>query len=205
MQGTQEIINSHSTFKIECDTKYFTNEEIQLLLKYGAWLRSLMHGGIQPQTDKQRHFFNVCSLTLQPETEYEFVWIKYLQQLGKEADKIKYIQQNNSFSSRSNSKNSNLNINHIQKVVCKFHDLSLEQLLSRNKTKIIAETRQIAMYLSKEMTSHSLPEIGDSFGGRDHTTVLHAVKKITELKNNNKDLDVQIQELTRLILESGSV
>ena len=190
--------DNRSTFKIECNTDIFTDVEIKLLLKHGVWLRSLMHKDIQPQTDKQRHFLHVCDLSVQPETEYEFVWVKYLQQLGKEVDKNKYIQQQSNLS-ETRAKNLNISIELIQSIVCEHYNLSLEEMLSRNKTKTIANVRQIAMYLTKELTSHSLPEIGDAFNGRDHTTILHSVKKISELRKTNNKLDLKIKELTNII------
>ena len=72
-------------------------------------------------------------------------------------------------------------IENIQKTVAEYYKLRLSDLLSVRRNRSLARPRQIAMSLAKELTSHSLPEIGDSFGGRDHTTVLHACRKINEL------------------------
>jgi chromosomal replication initiator protein len=74
-----------------------------------------------------------------------------------------------------------ITIENIQKTVCEYYKLRVADLLSRRRTRTIARPRQMAMALSKELTEHSLPEIGDAFGGRDHTTVLHACRKIAEL------------------------
>jgi len=74
-----------------------------------------------------------------------------------------------------------ITIENIQKEVCDYYKLRVSDLLSRRRTRSIARPRQMAMALSKELTEHSLPEIGDAFGGRDHTTVLHACRKIEEL------------------------
>ncbi|MGD8345652.1 MAG: chromosomal replication initiator protein DnaA [Lysobacterales bacterium] len=74
-----------------------------------------------------------------------------------------------------------ITIENIQKEVCDYYKLRVSDLLSRRRTRSIARPRQMAMALSKELTDHSLPEIGDAFGGRDHTTVLHACRKIEEL------------------------
>jgi len=73
-------------------------------------------------------------------------------------------------------------IENIQKTVAEYFKLRVAELLSKKRTRSIARPRQIAMALAKELTNHSLPEIGDAFGGRDHTTVLHACRKIAELK-----------------------
>lgn len=74
-----------------------------------------------------------------------------------------------------------ITIENIQKEVAEYYKLRVSDLLSRRRTRTIARPRQVAMALSKELTEHSLPEIGDAFGGRDHTTVLHACRKIDEL------------------------
>jgi chromosomal replication initiator protein len=74
-----------------------------------------------------------------------------------------------------------ITIENIQKEVCEYYKMRVSDLLSRRRTRTIARPRQMAMALSKELTEHSLPEIGDAFGGRDHTTVLHACRKIDEL------------------------
>lgn len=74
-----------------------------------------------------------------------------------------------------------ITIENIQKEVSEYYKMRVSDLLSRRRTRTIARPRQMAMALSKELTEHSLPEIGDAFGGRDHTTVLHACRKIEEL------------------------
>ena len=70
---------------------------------------------------------------------------------------------------------------------------------SKKRPAHIARPRQIAMYLAKELTQKSLPEIGDMFGGRDHTTVLHAVRKIATERNNDQDLNQQLHVLEQTI------
>ena len=74
-----------------------------------------------------------------------------------------------------------ITIENIQKAVAEYYKMRVADLLSRRRTRTIARPRQMAMALSKELTEHSLPEIGDGFGGRDHTTVLHACRRIEEL------------------------
>lgn len=74
-----------------------------------------------------------------------------------------------------------VSIDNIQKTVADFYKIKLTELLSKNRSQFLARARQIAMALAKELTNHSLPEIGKAFGGRDHTTVLHACRKIKEL------------------------
>ena len=81
-------------------------------------------------------------------------------------------------------------IDSIQKSVASYYKIRVSDLLSARRSRSIARPRQVAMSLAKDLTSHSLPEIGDSFGGRDHTTVLHACKKISQLKKG----DIRIKE-----------
>ena len=92
-------------------------------------------------------------------------------------------------------------IEDIQKVVARQFNVSKNDLLSNRRTRVIVRPRQIAMYLAKLMTPRSLPEIGRRFGGRDHTTVLHAVRKIEELASSDQKLAHEIELLKRLILD----
>ncbi len=94
-------------------------------------------------------------------------------------------------------------IEDIQKVVARHYNVSKNDLLSNRRTRIIVRPRQIAMYLSKILTPRSLPEIGRRFGGRDHTTVLHAVRKIEGMLKEDNKLAQEIELLKRLIHETG--
>lgn len=92
-------------------------------------------------------------------------------------------------------------IENIQKVVAEFYRIRVKDLLSNQRSRNIARPRQMAMSLSRELTSHSLPEIGSAFGGRDHTTVMHAVKAITKLRQSNTsisdDYDLLLDKISR--------
>ena len=76
-------------------------------------------------------------------------------------------------------------VENIQKTVAEYYKIRIADLLSKRRSRSIARPRQVAMALAKELTNHSLPEIGDAFGGRDHTTVLHACKRIKELRERS--------------------
>ncbi|TXK60693.1 chromosomal replication initiator protein DnaA [Alkalisalibacterium limincola] len=93
-----------------------------------------------------------------------------------------------------------INISNIQKTVADYYQLRVADLLSKRRTRSLARPRQMAMALAKELTEHSLPEIGDAFGGRDHTTVLHANRVIRELLTTDgkmhEDWDKLIRKLT---------
>lgn len=92
-------------------------------------------------------------------------------------------------------------IEDIQRVVARHYNVSRQELVSNRRTRVIVKPRQIAMYLSKTLTPRSFPEIGRRFGGRDHTTVLHAVRKIEELIAGDQKLNHEIELLKRLINE----
>ncbi|MCO6187393.1 chromosomal replication initiator protein DnaA [Rhizobium sp. L1K21] len=92
-------------------------------------------------------------------------------------------------------------IEDIQRVVARHYNVSRQELVSNRRTRVIVKPRQIAMYLSKTLTPRSFPEIGRRFGGRDHTTVLHAVRKIEELITADQKLNHEIELLKRLINE----
>ncbi|WP_116964845.1 chromosomal replication initiator protein DnaA [Fastidiosibacter lacustris] len=88
-------------------------------------------------------------------------------------------------------------VDNIQRVVADYYNIKITDLLSKQKSRDVARPRQVAMALAKEFTNHSLPEIGSFFGGRDHTTVLHAVRTIQKLLLNNVDLQDDYQNLSR--------
>jgi chromosomal replication initiator protein len=92
-----------------------------------------------------------------------------------------------------------ITIENIQKTVCEYYKIRMAELLSKRRHRSIARPRQMAMSLCKELTQHSLPEIGDAFGGRDHTTVLHACRKINELCETDGRLREDKVKLLRLL------
>lgn len=89
-----------------------------------------------------------------------------------------------------------VSIEHIQRLVCQEFSLTLTQLKSKNNSRAIAFPRQIAMYLAKQFTPASLPQIGREFGGKHHTTVIHSITKIAELRKTDKDLNRRINKLS---------
>jgi len=90
-------------------------------------------------------------------------------------------------------------IDNIQKVVAEYFKIRIADLLSKRRSRSITRPRQMAMSLAKELTNHSLPEIGDAFGGRDHTTVLHACKRIRELRETEIRVGEDYQNLLRTL------
>lgn len=90
-------------------------------------------------------------------------------------------------------------IDNIIKTVADYYKIKVSDILSKRRTRSVARPRQIAMALSKELTNQSLPEIGNAFGGKDHTTVLHAVRKVGELRAENHDVKEDYKNLIRTL------
>jgi chromosomal replication initiator protein len=92
-----------------------------------------------------------------------------------------------------------INIENIQKTVAEYYKIRVADLLANKRTRSVTRPRQIAMALAKELTNHSLPEIGQQFGGRDHTTVLHACRKVQELKESDSKFAEDYSNLMRTL------
>ena len=90
-----------------------------------------------------------------------------------------------------------ITIENIQKTVAEYYNIRISDLLSKRRNRSITRPRQLAMSITRELTSHSLPEIGDSFGGRDHTTVIHACKKTALFKENNNRIKEDYENIVR--------
>ena len=92
-----------------------------------------------------------------------------------------------------------VSIDNIQRTAAEYYKIKISDMLSKRRSRSVARPRQVAMALSKELTNHSLPEIGDAFGGRDHTTVLHACRKIAELRESDADICEDYKNLLRTL------
>jgi chromosomal replication initiator protein len=92
-----------------------------------------------------------------------------------------------------------ITIDNIQKTVAEYYKIRVTDLLSKRRNRSIARPRQVAMALAKELTNHSLPEIGDAFGGRDHTTIMHGCKKVAELKESDQMIADDYAKLLRIL------
>ena len=101
---------------------------------------------------------------------------------------------------RTNSRK--ITIDEIQKKVVEHYNIKLSDMHSPRRSRSVARPRQVAMYLAKSITTRSLPEIGRKFGGRDHTTVIHAIKTIEEIMVNDPNLAEDIELLTRILQTS---
>ena len=92
-----------------------------------------------------------------------------------------------------------ITVENIQKTVADYYKVRVGDLLSKRRSRSVARPRQVAMALAKELTNHSLPEIGDAFGGRDHTTVLHACKRVRELRDSEQRIQEDYSNLLRTL------
>jgi chromosomal replication initiator protein len=92
-----------------------------------------------------------------------------------------------------------VSIDNIQRTVADYYKLKFSDIISKRRNRSVARPRQMAMAISKQLTQHSLPEIGAAFGGRDHTTVLHACRKVAELKGENVDLQEDWKNIMRIL------
>lgn len=95
--------------------------------------------------------------------------------------------------------NRQVSIENIQKTVADYYKIKVAEMYSKKRTRVLARPRQMAMALTKELTQLSLPDIGDAFGGRDHTTVLHACRKILELKSSNPEIAREFNTLLQIL------
>ena len=102
----------------------------------------------------------------------------------------------------SNKQNRNVTIDVIQDVVAGYFNLRIEDLKSQRRTRNVAYPRQIAMYLSRKLTDMSLPKIGEEFGGRDHTTVIHAYEKISDSLNTDESLQHTVNDITKKLTQN---
>ena len=95
-----------------------------------------------------------------------------------------------------------ITIDKIQNAVSNYFNISLTDMLSQRRSRPLARPRQVAMYLSKKLTTRSLPEIGRRFANRDHTTVIHAVKTITKLSESDEEMKKNLIQIKGLLLEN---
>jgi len=97
------------------------------------------------------------------------------------------------------SQSRQVSIENIQKTVADYYKIKVSEMYSKKRTRNVARPRQVAMALAKELTQMSLPDIGEAFGGRDHTTVLHACRKIAQLKNTSNEMTTDISSLLKVL------
>jgi chromosomal replication initiator protein len=97
------------------------------------------------------------------------------------------------------AQNRQITVDNIQKTVAEYYKIRMADMLSKRRSRSIARPRQVAMALARELTNHSLPEIGDAFGGRDHTTVLHACDRVKDLRETDRRTGEDYLNLLRIL------
>nr|WP_176590061.1 chromosomal replication initiator protein DnaA [Sphingobium sp. EM0848] len=122
--------------------------------------------------------------------------IAYGQLTGRSID-LEFAQTMLADAVRANARR--ITVDEIQKACAAHYKIDAAEMRSKRRARAVARPRQVAMYLAKKMTPRSLPEIGRIFGGRDHSTVIHAVRTIEDLRQNNPDIDADIRALQRLL------
>ena len=122
--------------------------------------------------------------------------IAYGQLTGRSID-LEFAQTMLADAVRANARR--ITVDEIQKICAAHYKIDAAEMRSKRRARAVARPRQVAMYLAKKMTPRSLPEIGRIFGGRDHSTVIHAVRTIEELRQNNPDMDADIRAIQRLL------
>jgi chromosomal replication initiator protein len=95
--------------------------------------------------------------------------------------------------------NRQISIENIQKTVAEYYKIKVSEMYSKKRSRNVARPRQVAMALAKELTHLSLPDIGEAFGGRDHTTVLYACRKIADLRSTNTDVTRDVNSLLKVL------
>ncbi len=209
------LIESHKQVVITCDTypKEITGMENRLISRFGWGLTV----AVEPPELEMRVAILLKKAELEavklPE-DAAFFLAKHIQSNVRELEGgLKRILAYARFTGHAISvdlcrealrdllavQNRQISIENIQKTVADYYKIKVSEMYSKKRTRAIARPRQVAMALAKELTQLSLPDIGDAFGGRDHTTVLHACRKITDLKTTNGDISRDISSLLKVL------
>ena len=209
------LIESHKQVVITCDTypKEITGMENRLISRFGWGLTV----AVEPPELEMRVAILIKKAALEsvklPE-DVAFFLARHIQSNVRELEGgLKRILAYARFTEREISvdlcrealrdllavQNRQISIENIQKTVADYYKIKVSEMYSKKRTRAIARPRQVAMALAKELTQLSLPDIGDAFGGRDHTTVLHACRKITDLKITNGEINRDFSSLLKVL------
>ena len=192
LEGIQERILSRMAWGLVAD---INPADLELRLNILVAKRDRMQG--QPVPDEVLEFLarKITANVRELEGALNRV-VAYATLVGKTVD-IDFTRATLADILRANEKK--ITIDEIQRKVADYYAIKLSDLLSARRAREVARPRQVAMWLAKRMTPRSLPEIGRRFGGRDHTTVMHAVKRIDELRAGDRELDGDVERLIKLL------
>jgi chromosomal replication initiator protein len=209
------LIESHKQVVITCDTypKEISGMENRLISRFG-W-------GLTVAVDPPELEMRVAILLKKAEAEaikldepVAFFLAKHIQSNVRELEGgLKRVLAYARFSNQELSielcrealrdllavQNRQVSIENIQKTVADYYKIKVSEMYSKKRSRNVARPRQVAMALAKELTQLSLPDIGEAFGGRDHTTVLHACRKIADLRTNNSDITRDVNSLLKVL------
>ncbi len=209
------LIESHKQVVITCDTypKEITGMENRLISRFGWGLTV----AVEPPELEMRVAILIKKAeqeTITLSEDVAFFLARHIQSNVRELEGgLKRILAYARFTGREISvdlcrealrdllavQNRQISIENIQRTVADYYKIKVSEMYSKKRTRNVARPRQIAMALAKELTQLSLPDIGDAFGGRDHTTVLHACRKITDLKTINGEISRDISSLLKVL------
>jgi len=209
------LVESHKQVVITCDTypKEISGMENRLISRFG-W-------GLTVSVDPPELEMRVAILLKKAEAEslkldesVAFFLAKHIQSNVRELEGgLKRVLAYSRFSKQELSvdlcrealrdllavQNRQISIENIQKTVADYYKIKVSEMYSKKRSRNVARPRQVAMALAKELTQLSLPDIGEAFGGRDHTTVLHACRKIAELRTSNTDITRDVGSLLKVL------
>jgi chromosomal replication initiator protein len=209
------LIESHKQVVITCDTypKEIAGMENRLISRFGWGLTV----AVEPPELEMR----VAILLKKAEAEkveldqsVAFFLAKHIQSNVRELEGgLKRVLAYSRFSGQELSidlcrealkdllavQNRQISIENIQKTVADYYKIKVSEMYSKKRSRNVARPRQVAMALAKELTQLSLPDIGEAFGGRDHTTVLHACRKIADLRSSNSDITRDVNSLLKVL------
>ena len=192
LEGIQERILSRMAWGLVAD---INPADLELRLNILAAKRDRMGGTAVPDEVLEFLARRITANVRELEGALNRV-VAYATLVGKPVD-IEFARATLADVLRANEKK--ITIDEIQRKVADYYAIKLSDLLSARRARDVARPRQVAMWLAKRLTPRSLPEIGRRFGGRDHTTVMHAVKRIDELRAADRELDADIGRLSKLL------
>ena len=209
------LIESHKQVVITCDTypKEISGMENRLISRFGWGLTV----AVEPPELEMRVAILLKKAeaeSIELEQSVAFFLAKHIQSNVRELEGgLKRVLAYSRFSGQELSidlcrealkdllavQNRQISIENIQKTVADYYKIKVSEMYSKKRSRNVARPRQVAMALAKELTQLSLPDIGEAFGGRDHTTVLHACRKIADLRSSNSDITRDVNSLLKVL------
>ena len=200
-----KVVYMHSERFVQDMVKALQNNAIEEFKRYYRSVDALLIDDIQFFANKERsqeEFFHTFNALLEGNQQIILTSDRYPKEINGVEDRLKsrfgdFVRE--ALRDLLALQEKLVTIDNIQKTVAEYYKIKVADLLSKRRSRSVARPRQMAMALAKELTNHSLPEIGDAFGGRDHTTVLHACRKIEQLREESHDIKEDFSNLIRTL------